>query len=182
MNSKNLLTANIGYRSTIRLLLGDRVLECRPGDLHMLTVRNLKLLNRLLDCGAVSNTGMIRRKGHELESSVITIQNLPAIQIDGDTLTGEDVRNMQSAKAKFASSVQALLMKAGVDAADVEVCIHTIDGIADLADAKQIGMIPADMKEGAAPEFAPDLPVESVDLEEPAVIRGYTNHLFFPKR
>ena len=181
MDSKILLTAHIGYRSAIKLITGEGVLECRPGDLHMLSVRNLKLLRRLLDCGAVSHTGQIRRKGHELEDAVITIQNLPALRLQDGTLTSEDVRNIQSAKAKFASSVQALLLKGGVSGSDTEAVIRTIDGMLDLDDAKAIGLVAADMKACIA-EFEQDIHGELINLEEPMVLRAYTEHLFFPKR
>ena len=181
MDAKIMLTANIGYRSAITLRADRKVFTCRPGDLHMLTVKNVERIIQLLDCGAVSHTGMIRQKGHELEPALLTIQNLPAIRLEDGTVTSEDVRNIQSAKAKFASSVWALLQKAGIDEKDVEVVIKTIDGTLELPDAVRIGLVPAVMKQGTHGEFEGLPDAEQISLDEPAIIHAFTEHLFFPK-
>lgn len=181
MDSKILLHAHIGYRSVIKITNGEQGFQCHPGDLHMLTLKNVQRMIRLLDCGAVSHTGMINRKGHPLESDVITIQNLAALQLSDGTVTSEDVRNVQSAKAKFAASVEALLCKSGARAEDVEVHIETIDGELKLDDAVRIGMIPNKMHPVTDPALDEQIEFEQIDLEEPAIIHAYTEHLFFPK-
>lgn len=182
MGSKKMLTAHIGYRSTITLNVGERVFRCCPGDLHMLTVKNVGRTIRLLDCGAVSHTGMIKQKGHDMESLVITIQNLPAIRLEDGTVTSEDVRNIQSAKAKFSSSVYALLKKAEINPEDVEVVIETIDGMIELTEAIRIGLVPDVMKQGSHGEPDGQTEAELVSLDEPAVIHALTENLFFPKK
>lgn len=181
MISKILLIANIGYRSAITLRTGDKVFTCSPGDLHMLTVKNVKRIIRLLDCGAVSHTGMIKQKDHELESALITVQNLPAIRLEDGTVTSEDVRNIQSAKAKFASSVCALLAKANIDPDGIEVVIETIDGVLDLSDAIRVGLVPSVMRQGSHGEYS-EQQAEQISLEEPSIIHAFTENLFFPKK
>lgn len=182
MGCNNKLTAHIGYHSAITLTAGERVYMCSPGDLHLLTVKNVKRIIRLLDCGAVSHTGMIRQKGHTMESAVITIQNLPAIRLEEGTVTSEDVRNIQSAKARFVSAVYALLRKADVEPGEAEVTIETIDGTLELADAIRIGLVPAVMKQGSHVEIDERPDAERVSLDEPAIIHAFTDNLFFPKK
>ena len=182
MSSKFFLNVHMGYRSSFTLVAGERVLKCNPGDLHELSVRNVGNMIRLLDCGAVSHTGLIKAKGHEFEENMITIQKLPAIRLEDRTITSEDIRNIQAQKAKAVSSVLALLAKAGVNAADVEVNVQTVDGSMEIGDAERVGILPVGFEAASEAYDLPETEAELVDLEEPGVLNLYTQNLFFPKK
>lgn len=181
MTGQKCLNIHIGYRSAITLFCADRALQCCPGDLHALTARNVELLVRLLDLGAVSSTGQIRTSGHDLVAAVITIQNLPALQLEDGTVTSTDVRMIQKAKATVASAVHTLLEKAETAADAVKVNIETIDGSFPLAMAQRIGMLPRGMSAAESQWIAPALEPEVITLTEPATIHAYAENLLFPQ-
>ena len=179
MKPKFLLDIHLGYRSVISLDTGAEVLRCNPGDLHMLTNQNVKTVIDLLEQSVISSTGKIKTQGHNLTDAIVTIQDLPAVRLEEGTVTSLDIRNIQSAKAKAASAVFALLSQAGIDATGVAVNIRTIDGELALADAERIGMLPQGLLESndTIPE---DAVAQKVSLETPAVINAYTQHVMFP--
>ena len=179
MKPQYLLDIHLGYRSEFALDTGKEVLRCAPGDLHMLTNKNVKTVIHLLEENAVSATGKIRTEGHGLVDALVTIQELPAIRLESGTVTNLDIRNIQAAKAKAASAVFALLAQAGIGVEGGAVCIRTIDGKMPLADAVRIGMLPKGLLE-TNETIAEDAPAQNVSLNTPEVIHAYTEHVLFP--
>lgn len=179
MENTFILDIHTGYRGTVTLAGGSSVLRCCLGDIHVLTVKNVKTVIELLEENVITNTGMIRETGHDLQSSVISIQGLPAIRMEDRSVTSLDIRNIQAAKAKVASAVSVLLSRAELDTADGAVYIHAIDGELSAADAQRIGMVPQDLAPCETGLNA-DLPAQEVSLETPDAIHAYTQNVLFP--
>lgn len=180
--SVNHLILRTDFRSELKLITPQRTLRCFPGDLHVLSAENVHLLAVLLDAGAVSTTGHIKKQGHEYACMLTMIQNLPAIRLPEKTFTATDIRNLQSAKATAASSVQILMEKAGLTRQDICSCrITSPGGEIPLSDAKRIGLIPRNMGSGDYPAEPVAAEPETIDLSaDAAAIHAYTEHLFFP--
>ena len=173
------LDIHTGYHGTVTLAGDTCALRCYLGDIHVLAAKNVKTVIELLEGKVITNTGLIRETGHDLEASVISIQGLPAIRLDDRTVTNLDIRNIQAAKAKVASAISVLLARAEADAVNGSVYIHGIDGELSVADAERIGMVPKGL---TACETAPDgdLPTQEVSLATPDAIHSYTEHVLFP--
>ena len=100
----NHLVFHLGSRSELTLLTPERTLRCYPGDLHALTAADVTLVADLLRAGALSTTGQIRKKGHDLTDKLVTVQHLPALQLEDRLLTSTDIRAFQIAKATAAAA------------------------------------------------------------------------------
>ncbi len=179
----NHLVFHLGSRSELTLLTPDRTLRCYPGDLHALTAADVTLVADLLRAGALSTTGQIRKKGHDLTDKLVTVQHLPALQLEDRLLTSTDIRAFQIAKATAAAAIEALLAKAGLKPEEVAVmALDAADGPVCPKCSKRVGLLPEGMPVESNPEGEVRLDLEVVDLTaDENVIHSYTEHMFFPK-
>ena len=179
----NNLVFHLSSRSELTLMTPEKTLRCYPGDLHVLTAADVSLVADLLRAGALSTTGQIRKAGHDLTDKLVTVQYLPALQLEDRLFTATDVRAFQIAKATAAAAIEALLTKAGLKPEDVAVMtLDASDGPVCPKCAKRVGLIPADMAVENTTESEVCLDLDVVDLTaDENVIHSYTQHMFFPK-
>ena len=179
----NHLVLHLGQDSELTLVTPDRTLRCYPGDLRALSAADVTLVADLLRAGALSTTGQIRKKGHDLVEKLVMIQHLPALQLENRLLTSTDVRAFQIAKATVAAAIEALLFNAGLKAEDVAVtAMESLDGPVCPQCAKRVGLIPAKIGVETGAKEDAETEAEVVDLTaDERVIHSYTENMFFPK-
>ena len=126
------------------------------GEIHFETIGNLSakgvcgsgivdILAVMLEGGIMDESGIINETGHAFESYIIQVEGRPALTLEGVTVTQNDIRQIQLAKASMAAGIRTLLHHASLREQDLGT-LQIAGGFGSFIDkqsAARIGLIPS---------------------------------------